>query len=40
MVMIERGGAIVLLVTIVEPGAWEGLAPVLARVYPTVAVTP
>lgn len=38
MVMIERGGVIVLIVTIVAPDAWEKIQPNMARVYPTVSV--
>lgn len=38
MVMIERGGVIVLFATIVEPGAWAELAPIMERCYPTVEV--
>lgn len=39
MVMLEKHDTILLLVTVVEPKAWEALAPVLAKVYPTVTVT-
>jgi hypothetical protein len=38
MVLIERGGAIVLFATIVEPDAWKDLSKIMARCYPTVAV--
>lgn len=38
LVMIERGGVIVLFATIVEPDAWPELQKVLARCYPTVEV--
>jgi hypothetical protein len=39
MVMIEKGGLIVLLVTVVEPSAWPTLKPVIERCYPTLSVT-
>ncbi|MCK6550318.1 hypothetical protein L6R52_31065 [Myxococcota bacterium] len=38
MVMIERGGVIVLFASIVAPDAWDALAPALKRCYPTVEV--
>lgn len=38
MVMIERGGVIVLFASIVAPEAWEPLATMLKRCYPTVEV--
>lgn len=38
MVMIERGGVIVLFATIVEPDAWSKLEPILASCYPSVRV--
>jgi hypothetical protein len=39
MVMIERGGAIILFAAIVAPSAWAELKAVLERCYPTVAVS-
>jgi hypothetical protein len=39
MVMIERGGAIVLFAAIVPPDAWTDLKPLLERCYPTVQVS-
>lgn len=38
MVLIERHDTIVLLVTVVEPSAWENLRSVLTKVYPTVSI--
>jgi hypothetical protein len=38
MVMIERGGVIVLFATIVAPNAWEKIGPIMQRCYPTVEV--
>jgi hypothetical protein len=38
MVMIERGGAIVLFATIVPADTWKELRSIMARCYPTVAV--
>lgn len=38
MVLIERGGAIVLIATIVAPEAWSDLSAVMERCYPTVEV--
>jgi hypothetical protein len=39
MVMIERGGAIVLFAAIVPAEVWPDLKPVLERCYPTVSVS-
>lgn len=38
MVLLEKHDTILLIVTVVEPAAWEALAPVLERVYPTVNI--
>lgn len=38
MVMLEKHDTILLIVTVVTPEAWPGLAPVLAKVYPTVTI--
>ncbi|MBI4817482.1 MAG: hypothetical protein HY791_14570 [Deltaproteobacteria bacterium] len=39
LITIERGDVIVLFATLVDPNAWEELAPVLARCYPAVEVS-
>lgn len=39
MVMIERGGVIVLYAAIVTPDAWPALKPQLEKCYPAVRVT-
>jgi hypothetical protein len=38
MVMIERGGVIVLYASIVAPDAWPALKPLMERCYPSVQV--
>lgn len=38
MVMIERGGVIVLFAAIVEPNSWAALKPLMEKCYPTVKV--
>jgi hypothetical protein len=38
MVMVERGGVIVLFATIVDPDAWPELSKLMQRCYPTVEV--
>ncbi len=38
MVMIERGGVIVLYAAIVEPNAWAALKPSMEKCYPSVKV--
>jgi hypothetical protein len=38
MVLIEKLDVIVLIVTVVDPNAWALLAPVMAKVYPTVEI--
>ena len=40
MVLLERGDALVLLVTVVTPAAWPEVRAQLAPVYPTVSVLP
>lgn len=38
LVMIEKGGLIVLIATVVAPDAWSSLRPLLAKAYTTVDV--
>ncbi len=38
MVLLERQDTIVLIVTVVDPAAWPNLAPMMARVYPTLEI--
>ncbi len=38
MVMVEKRGAIILFVTVVEPNAWQTLAPVLMKTYGSIRV--
>ncbi len=38
MVMVEKRGVIVLMVTVVDPNAWEKLMGIMARCYPAIEV--
>lgn len=38
LVTIERGGLIVFFGTLVRPDAWDALAPIMKRCYPSVSV--